>query len=324
ETHAQWVLTNAPEGIYVYAFAISDTNVFAGADTDALVASGGSVFLSTNNGMDWTNISTGLTAPEVRALAVSDTNIFAGTWGDGVFHSTDNGANWTEVNTGLPSPLYGVRLAISGTNIFAGAAGGVFLSTNNGANWTDVSNGLPNLWVFDLAASDTNVFALTNWGGVSLSTDNGANWALVNEGLIDTLVLAIAVSDSFIFAGGTSGSGVWRRALSEMIVSVEDVAGSLPSSFNLAQNYPNPFNPSTTLGYELPARAVVVLTIHDLLGRRVRRLVQGVEGPGYQSAVWDGTDDRGRPVSSGVYLYRIQAGPPAGGFTQTRKMVLLR
>ncbi len=99
--HAQWELTNAPEGVYVFDFAVSGTNVFAGIDTDGLVDSGGSVLRSTDNGANWTEASNGLAAPEVRALAISDTNIFAGTGGGGVFLSTDNGANWTAMNTGL-------------------------------------------------------------------------------------------------------------------------------------------------------------------------------------------------------------------------------
>ena len=121
--HAQWELTNAPEGVYVYDFAVSGTNVFAAIDTDGLVASGGSVLLSTDNGANWTEVSNGLTAPEVWALAISGTHIFAGTWGGGVFLSTNDGANWTAVNTGLTDSTVSA-LSVSGTNVFAGTYGG--------------------------------------------------------------------------------------------------------------------------------------------------------------------------------------------------------
>ena len=76
----------------------------------------------------------------------------------------------------------------------------------------------------------------------------------------------------------------------------------------------------TTFRYALPERSEVVLTSYDILGRQVRTLVRGVEEPGYKTVIWDGTDDFGRPVGTGIYLYQIQA----GDFTQTRKMVLLR
>ena len=95
---------------------------------------------------------------------------------------------------------------------------------------------------------------------------------------------------------------------------------SLPNVVNIHQNYPNPFNPITTLRYDLPERAEVTLTIYDILGRKVRTLVHSIEEPGIKSVEWDGTNDLGEQMSTGVYLYRIQA----GDFTQTRKMVLLR
>lgn len=102
-------------------------------------------------------------------------------------------------------------------------------------------------------------------------------------------------------------------------LNIEGQTSPVPA-FQLAPNYPNPFNPGTILSYTLPEQAPVRLVIYDILGRPVRTLVRGEQGPGYKSVTWDGTDDRGRPVSSGVYLYRIQAGE----FSQTRKMVLLR
>ena len=74
---SQWVQTNGPYGGYVYSFAVSGTNLFAGT--------GGGVFLSTNNGTSWTAVNTGLTNSYVLSLAVSGTNLFAGTWGNGVW-----------------------------------------------------------------------------------------------------------------------------------------------------------------------------------------------------------------------------------------------
>ena len=100
---------------------------------------------------------------------------------------------------------------------------------------------------------------------------------------------------------------------------VEESPG-IPASFALHPAYPNPFNPSTTLRYDLPEQAHARLVVYDLLGRKVKTLLEGVEGPGYEAVVWDGTDQAGRPISSGVYLIRIRA----DRFLQTRKMVYLR
>ncbi len=91
-------------------------------------------------------------------------------------------------------------------------------------------------------------------------------------------------------------------------------------TFSLAQNHPNPFNPVTTIGYELSGEAVVRLTVYDLRGRAVRTLVSSRQQPGRHTAVWNGRDDGGRVVPSGVYLYRLEA----GDLRVSRKMLLTR
>jgi hypothetical protein len=94
----------------------------------------------------------------------------------------------------------------------------------------------------------------------------------------------------------------------------------LPDKFALHQNYPNPFNPITTLRYDLPENSLVNITIYDMLGRQVKTLVNQTQDAGFKSVIWDATNDFGKPVSAGVYLYQIQAGE----FVQTKKMVLLK
>ncbi len=126
----------------------------------------------------------------------------------------------------------------------------------------------------------------------------------------DNSSIGVAVSDSSLID--------WS------VIGVKDRQISVSLSYVLHPAYPNPFNPSTTLRYDLPQASRVRLTIYDVMGREVRTLVQGEQGAGYQSVNWGGTDNSGQPVSSGVYLYRIEAGPPAGGFSLTKKMVLLR
>ena len=94
----------------------------------------------------------------------------------------------------------------------------------------------------------------------------------------------------------------------------------IPEGFALHQNYPNPFNPITSLRYDLPEQAQVTLTIYDLMGRAVTQLVNTTQKAGYRSVQWNATDNFGKPVSAGVYLYQIRAGE----FVQTKKMVLLK
>ena len=93
-----------------------------------------------------------------------------------------------------------------------------------------------------------------------------------------------------------------------------------PEKITLAQNYPNPFNPSTTIRFTLPAEQPVKLSVFDLLGRQVVELVDMHLERGAHRVTWDGTDDSGLPVSSGVYFYRLRT--PERSLVQ--KMVLLR
>jgi murein DD-endopeptidase MepM/ murein hydrolase activator NlpD len=104
---------------------------------------------------------------------------------------------------------------------------------------------------------------------------------------------------------------------------IETDASDIPHIFQLSQNYPNPFNPSTTIAFELPGeiREIqhVSLTIYDIRGRRVRLLIDQDFGAGDHKIHWDGRNDRGESLPSGVYLYRLKA----GGKIYTRKMTIL-
>ncbi len=100
----------------------------------------------------------------------------------------------------------------------------------------------------------------------------------------------------------------------------DDPAGSLPSAFALDQNYPNPFNPSTDISFALPNQSEVELNVYDMLGRQVKSLVNEEMRAGYHTVIWDGTDNSGRSVSSGIYFYTIKA----GDFSQSRKMLMLK
>jgi hypothetical protein len=93
----------------------------------------------------------------------------------------------------------------------------------------------------------------------------------------------------------------------------------LPSEITLWQNYPNPFNPETSISYALPHQAHVQLDVYSVLGERVRSLVNGMEGRGVRTAVWNATNDDGARVASGMYFYLLKV----GGSTQAMKKMLL-
>ncbi len=109
-----------------------------------------------------------------------------------------------------------------------------------------------------------------------------------------------------------------------IILKVDDFA-EIPTTFGLGQNYPNPFNPATTIEYRIPVQSVVSITIYNMLGQEVNRLVNKEQQPGAYLLHWNGTDNDGRPVSSGIYFYRISASNNGKEqFTSIKKMMLIK
>jgi len=88
----------------------------------------------------------------------------------------------------------------------------------------------------------------------------------------------------------------------------------------LQSNFPNPFNPETTIAFSLSNVGNVVINVYNVRGQRVRSLLDEQREPGHHSIVWNGRDDSGRALSSGIYLYRMTA----GDFTETRRMLLMK
>jgi len=95
---------------------------------------------------------------------------------------------------------------------------------------------------------------------------------------------------------------------------------SLPKEFSLEQNFPNPFNPDCEIGYSLPGDVQVNLSVYNMLGQKVKILVDEYQAAGQKTVHWDGTDEEGNKVSSGVYFYRIRA----GDYTEAKKMILMK
>ena len=162
------------------------------------------------------------------------------------------------------------------------------------------------VWVFDLWTNAWTQLAPT---GTAPTARAGA------AGIYD------AAHDRMIVFGGNDGvvkNDVW--AIEDLSSTTTGVRPSAPNALTLHPNHPNPFNPSTTISFAIAARGRATLQIYDVRGARVRTLFDDMRDAGPASVTWDGRDDAGRVVSSGVYLYRLSA----GGESRTRKMVLLK
>jgi hypothetical protein len=99
----------------------------------------------------------------------------------------------------------------------------------------------------------------------------------------------------------------------------EHITG-IPKTYQLSQNYPNPFNPETMIKYDLPDPGYVNITVYNILGQKTKTLIDEYQEAGHKSVNWDGKDDGGKEVASGIYFYKIKA----TGFEKTKKMILLK
>ncbi|MCG3118815.1 MAG: hypothetical protein ALAOOOJD_01090 [bacterium] len=122
---------------------------------------------------------------------------------------------------------------------------------------------------------------------------------------------------------GTAGWGwlVDNLLIQPNATSVTSQTAALPSEYNLAQNYPNPFNPSTKIKYALPQNSAVQLVVYNASGQKVRTLVDAArQAAGYHEIIWNGANDVGQPVASGVYFYKLTA----GNYVRALKMLVVK
>lgn len=145
-----------------------------------------------------------------------------------------------------------------------------------------------------------------------------ANGGILISGINNRIVSS--VGQSAIGAAGNSNNiaylGFWYQASTIITTEVEQISNDqLPKEYRLDQNYPNPFNPTTIIQFSIPKGSVVILKVFDLLGRKVAVLMDDELRPGYYKI-----DFNASRLPSGIYFYRLNA----AGFSQTRKMMLIR
>ena len=117
-----------------------------------------------------------------------------------------------------------------------------------------------------------------------------------------------------------NGFDILGRTIPLSTITSVETKQAIPSSIQLSQNYPNPFNPETTIKFNISNSGFVKLKVYNILGELVKTLLDEEMSPGEYSIVWDGKNGRGHAASSGIYIYKLQAGT----FTVSQKMVLLR
>ena len=143
---------------------------------------------------------------------------------------------------------------------------------------------------------------------------------LQENGVEDTLGFHwnVVSTDGQLSTDASNGPRYVVFDIGYMLSNVEELG--IPDVFALHQNYPNPFNPVTSIRYDIPSTSMVTISIYSMLGQKVKTLTSKMHQPGFYSAQWNGTNDIGTAVSSGMYICKINA----GSFTSINKMILMK
>ena len=157
---------------------------------------------------------------------------------------------------------------------------------------------------------------ITCYNGISWKTYAPNSWEYKNDSSLSDIVNSLAFDDDGILWVGTN-KGLYR--FEESPVSVQDAAPK-PISVSIEGVSPNPFNASSVITFSLPNPDMATLTVYSLTGQKVRTLVSERLSAGKHSATWDGRDERGGVVSSGVFIATLQS----GGKTDSRKLLMLK
>jgi hypothetical protein len=307
------------------------------------------MYRTANRAVNWTAISPDLTdgpVPGFSAFATittidaakTDSNtILVGTDDANAWVTTDRGTSWTNISAGLPNRwITRVRFDPTNHTIAYVTCSGyrvdsrlphIFRTTDLGQSWADISSNLPEapINVVLVDPQHTERLYVGTDVGAYFTTNTGAAWSPMGTGLPNAAVSDMQLhAPTRIVRAFTHGRSMWQINIDELTAVEVAQHKNLPVTFDLLQNYPNPFNPNTIIGYQLSREATVQLVVHDVSGKEVRTLVDGIIRAGQHSVSWNGTGQSGTVVSSGVYFCRLTVSDGATQEHRVRRMLLVK
>lgn len=280
-------------------------------------------FRSTDYGDSWAEMAVGDPSQEIRDFLLYGNLLFAGlqNLGTNIYKSTDYGLTWDPSDNGIPSDVgYLERLD---TRLFAAFYATIYESPDHGNSWTEIFSGLPPGYPITEMKTFSDYMFISALSGVYILHKDSASARNITDNLSFTSVISLDVNNELIVSGLFNfPAGVyelWTRPTSDITTYIVKQEEFLVE-FSISQNYPNPFNPATEIEFQIPRSGVTRLKVYDNLGREVKTLVNARKPAGTYTVQWDGTNDAGQPVASGIYLYRLRV----GNKTAVGKMLLVR
>lgn len=246
---------------------------------------------------------------------------------DTVWHSEDQGESWGDIGRIVPGEtIFTLAFHPQDTGLMYGiTSGGIYLSENRALTWTPLFAPDTGRWTsgrLRFHPRDPDRIYLVTSRHLYESRNAGLSWVEFGsdfEGYPWYNDLIIDPFDPSTLHIATSW-GSYRLSRDDDLASAVENSPPLPVVFELGQNSPNPFNAQTAISYQLPRAGEVELIIYNIAGQRVKELVARKQSAGRHQILWNGTDDAGRPVGSGVYFYRLSTDT----WARTRRMLLLK
>jgi photosystem II stability/assembly factor-like uncharacterized protein len=283
--------------------------------------SGGTLLKTTDKGNSWNKVKLDEIYNNSTINKIQFININTG-WislyrGNYLLKTIDGGKSWTEQTIDSNLIMYSFHFA----NEKDGWAVGAYNSVDNIYKTSDGGNSWISEHIIRVCDLHSVFFINENLGwtagydylnGSSVifqTTNGGEDWyeqksPCINEGGLSNIFI---INEN---TGWAVGNGIIKTTNGGGIVNVsneKELYNTIPNQIELFQNYPNPFNPTTTIKYAIPQKSDVEIIIYDIMGREVKTLVKGNNGIGYKEVIWDGRNNEGQQVSSGIYICRIKA-----------------
>jgi|GEM_PF-1647409 len=250
-----------------------------------------------------------------------------GPWYGALFQTRDGGNTWNMIYQNIGDQwLWRVTFVdtLQGWAIGQGADGLIYHTVDGGYHWIEQNPDLPWHNFLDLCFIDPlHGWAVSHYGQIIYTEDGGNKW--IKERALTGDLTALTFIDPIHGWVAGYGGRILQTAQAGLIrkteTGVQIKSQTERKSYRLLPNYPNPFNASTIISYELPENAKVTLRIYNLLGQEVRALLSDKNQPaGSHQVTWDGTDNTGKQLPSGLYFFQIKT----EHFVEVKKMILAK
>jgi len=302
---------------------LSSVSSADGSSNGIIGGDGQTILRSTDQGLSWIVVQSGFIgefdgahmANSSSGMVCGQNSIFqpltgrtldAGTsWTFSAFYLNGNEGEMNDIHT------FDGNVAVGVSDLFD-ATGAISRTTNGGTDWvtTPLAEGLDGVTFATVAAG----FVVGGSGTILKSIDGGLTWSEQVSGTTENLREVFLLDPLQGYAVGDNGVIV-KTTTGGVVTSVEPITHLVPEELRLYQNYPNPFNPTTLIEFSLPTSGRVTIELYDVLGKKIRKIVDSDYGRGTHAVNF-----RGEGLPSGTYFYKLEA----GGLVRVKAMLLLR